>query len=146
MLKGIFAFDGAPKVKRVARTIFWLAFISAASRHDILLGLVLYPIAAFTVVAIGTCWLWVPGLLWLAWYYRRHHRLPGWLYRRLPARLRRVSARRMLRRARGRLMDIFPGHRRRGRRRWPRHPEPWETPTAEFPALTAPERPEPPSS
>lgn len=144
MPKGIFALNGAPKVKRIARTMFWLAFISAASRHDILLGVVLYPIAAFTVLAIGTSWLWMPGLLWLAWYYRRHHRLPGWLSRRLPARLRGVSPGRMFRQARGRLMDVFPGHRRPGRRRWPRHPQPWETPTDEFPVLLAPKRQAPP--
>jgi hypothetical protein len=143
VLKGMFALTGAPKLKRIARITFWLALISAASRHDILLGIVLYPIAAFTVAAIGTCWLWVPGLLWLAWYHHRHGRLPGWISRRLPARLRRAgaSARRIFRQARGRLMDVFPGHRRRPvRRRWPRHPAPWETPTEEFPVLRAPNR------
>jgi hypothetical protein len=145
MPKGIFALNGAPKVKRIARTVFWLAFISAASRHDILLGVVLYPIAAFTVVAIGTSWLWMPGLLWLAWYYRRHHRLPGWLSRHLPARLRRASVWRMFRQARGRLMDVFPGHTRRSvRRRWPRPPASWETPTDEYPALAPPDRTPPP--
>jgi hypothetical protein len=145
MPKGIFALNGAPKIKRIARIMFWLAFVSAASRHDILLGVVLYPIAALTVVAIGTCWLWMPGLLWLAWYYRRHHQLPSWLSRRLPVRLRRASVRRMFRQARGRLMDVFPGHRRRVRRRWPRHPQPQETPTDEFPVLIAPHRQTPPA-
>jgi hypothetical protein len=140
MMKLIFALDGAPKVKRIAVTIFWLTIISASARHDMLLGIVLYPLAAFTVLAIGTSWLWVPGLLWLAWYYRRHRRLPGWLHRRLPARLRGASPRRKFLQVRGRLMDVFPGCRRPVRRRWPRHPETWETPTAEFPVLTAPDR------
>jgi hypothetical protein len=135
MRKGIFAPNGAPKVKRIARTMFWLAFISAASRHDILLGVVLYPIAAVTVVLIAASLMLLAGGLLLACYWHRHHRLPGWLSRRLPARLRR-----RFRQARGRLMDVFPGHRRPVRRRWPRHPEPWETPTDEFPVLTAPDR------
>ncbi|HEY3830168.1 MAG TPA: hypothetical protein VGL57_13325 [Solirubrobacteraceae bacterium] len=144
MPKGIFALNGAPKVKRIARTMFWLAFISAASRHDILLGVVLYPIAAVTVVLVAASPVLLAGGLLLAWYWHRHHRLPGWLSRRLPARLRGVSPRRMFRQARGRLMDVFPGHRRRVRRRWPRHPQPWETPTDEFPVLLAPQRQAPP--
>ncbi len=146
MLKGIFALDGAPRVKRVACVIFWLTIISASARHDMLLGIVLYPIAAFIIVAIGTSWLWVPGLLWLAWFYRRHHRLPHWLSRRLPAFVRGAAPRRIFRQARGRLMDVFPGCRRPVRRRWPRHPEVWETPTAEFPVLSAPDRTVPPPS
>jgi hypothetical protein len=140
MLKGIFALNSAPKVKRIARTMFWLAFISAASRHDILLGVVLYPIAAVTVVLVAASPVLLAGGLLLAWYWRRHRRLPGWLSRRLPARLRRAAAWRMFRQARGRLMDVFPGRARPVRRRWPRHPQSWETPTDEFPVLTVPER------
>jgi len=139
MLKGIFALRGASKVKRIARTLFWLSLISAASRGDMLIGVVLYPIAGIYIL-IAVLWpvLLLGGCL-LAWYWHRHHRLPRWISRRIPAGVRRKAQRGWLL-ARGWLMDVFPGHLRRARRRWPRHPESWETPTDEFPVLLAPVR------
>jgi hypothetical protein len=140
MPKGITALLGAGKVKRVARTTFWLAFISAATRHDLLLGMVLYLIAAVTVVAICVSPMLLAGGLLLAWYWHRHHRLPGWLVRRAPARLRRAVAWLRSQRLRTRLRDVCPGHRRPVPRRWPRPPASAETPTEEFPVLLAPDR------
>lgn len=140
MLKGIFALRGAGKVRRIARTLFWLALISAASQHELLVGFVLYPVAviALLVVDLSPVLLLVGCLL--AWYWHRHHRLPGWISRRIPVWLRRRVQRGW---PRGWLMDVFPGHRRRVRRRWPRRPASWEMPTDEFPVLVAPVRPPP---
>lgn len=139
MLKGIFALGGASKRSRIARTLFWLSLISAASRGDVLIGFVLYPIAAvFILIAVTWPLLLVGGCL-LAWYWHRHHRLPRWISRRIPAGARRKAQRGWLT-ARGWLMDVFPGRLRRVRRRWPRNPESWETPTDEFPVLLAPQR------
>jgi hypothetical protein len=136
MFKGIAALAGAGKIKRWARVTFWLAFISAATRHDLLLGMVLYVIAAGTVLLIALSPLLVPGGLMLAWYWYRHRRLPGWLSRRVPRAVRRAVAGAK----RSRLMDVFPGHRRPVHRRWPRHPQTGETTTDEFPVLAAPVR------
>jgi len=142
MLKGIFALRGASKVRRIARTMFWLSLISAASQHELLIGVVLYPLAWFTLLVIGASPLLLLAGCLLAWYWHRHHRLPGWLSRRIPTGLRRRARRGWLF-ARGWLMDVFPGHRRPVRRRWPRRPASWETPTDEFPVLVAPVRPPP---
>lgn len=145
MLKGISALPGAGKLKRIAWTVFWLTFISAASEHNILLGMVLYPMAAFTLVmvvlaAFTPLWLVLGGLLF--WYRRKHGRLPLWMSRLAPARLR-AGVRVWWASARDLLSDVFPGHRRPVRRRWPRAPEAGETPTDEFPVLLVPERDQP---
>jgi hypothetical protein len=109
--------------KRITKTIFWLSLISAASRHDILLGLVLYPIAAATVVVIFLSPFMLAFGCWLVWYRLRHHRLPGWLTpERLPRWLVGVTPRQM---------------RRRIRRRRPRPPRPDEAPTAEMTVIPA---------
>jgi hypothetical protein len=109
--------------KRISRTIFWLTVLSVASGHNILLGLVLYPIAAATVLIVFLSPFFLAFGAWLLWYRLRHHRLPGWLLpERLPAWLVGVTPRRL---------------RRRLRRRWPRPPRPHEAPTAEMPAVTS---------
>ena len=108
--------------KRIAKFVLWAALISAASRHDILLGLVLYPLAAVTVVVVFLSPFILAFAAWLAWYRLTRHRMPGWLARRIPAWRAGITPRRM---------------RRRGRRRRPRPPAPDETPTAEMPVHTA---------
>jgi hypothetical protein len=70
--------------RRIARTILWLALLSAASQHELLIGLVVIP--AVVVSAIGFVLTWVGAAFgaWLLWYHRRHGRLPRWLtYERL---------------------------------------------------------------
>jgi len=113
-------------MKRIARTIFWLTLISAASQHNILLGLVLYPFAAAVVVGICLSPVLFTAGLGLAWYWRRHRRLPVWLHDRVPSRTR----------------DLF-GWRLRSpvRRRWPRPPAPHEAPTEELHPVPAVETP-----
>ena len=100
---------------RILRTIFWLAFLSAASSHNILLGLVLYPFAAAIVVLIFLSPVILAFAAWMLWYWLRHRRLPDWLVGAIPRRLRR-----------------------RTRRRWPRAPRHDEAPTQEMPVVTGP--------
>jgi hypothetical protein len=106
--------------QKVLRTIFWLALVSAASRHDIMLGLVLYPIAAITVLLVFLSPVILAFGAWLLWYRLRHHRLPDWLIGAIPRRLRRHP-----------------------RRRWPRAPRRHEAPTEEMPIVTGPFEPPP---
>jgi hypothetical protein len=95
--------------KRITR-IFWLTLLSLASRHEMPLGLVLYPIAAATIAFIALSPLLLAFSCWLAWYWLAHGRPPGWLVGVTPRRLRR-----------------------RLRRRRPRPPRADEAPTAEMP-------------
>jgi hypothetical protein len=95
--------------KKVLRLIFWLTLVSAASRHDILLGLFLYPLALAFVVLIFLSPFILVFAGWMLWYWLRHHRLPDWLAGVLPRRLRR-----------------------RTRRRWPRPPHDRDAPTEEL--------------
>jgi hypothetical protein len=109
--------------KRISSTIFWLTVLSVASSHNILVGLLLYPIAATAVLFVFLSPFALAFGAWLLWYWLRHHRLPGWLTpERLPAWLVGVTPRRL---------------RRRLRRRRPRPPRPHEAPTAEMPAAAS---------
>jgi hypothetical protein len=101
--------------KKVLRSIFWLALASAASSHNIMLGLVLYPFAAAIVLLIFVSPVILAFGAWMLWCWLRYHRLPDWLLEAIPRRLRR-----------------------RTRRRWPRPPSRHEAPTEEMPVVTAP--------
>jgi len=138
MPKGNFALRGAPKVKRIARAIFWLSLISVAARHDLLVGVVLYLVVTSIVATICVSPALLAGGCLLAWYWYRHHRLPGWLSRRVPRRLR-AGVRRIGRQARSQ-MDVCHGHARGARRRWSRPPAPREASTDELPVLAVPDR------
>jgi hypothetical protein len=97
--------------KRISRTLFWLAVLSVASRHEILLGLGTFVLAVTAVVFVFLSPFILAFGAWLLWYRLRHHRLPAWLIGLTPRRMRR-----------------------RVRRRWPRRPQPREAATAEMPA------------
>ena len=106
--------------KRISRTLFRLAVLSVASRHEILLGLGTFVLAVTTVVFVFLSPFILAFGAWLLWYWLAHHQLPGWLSpERLPGWLIGLTPRRM---------------RRRARRRWPRRPQPHQAPTAEMPA------------
>jgi hypothetical protein len=101
--------------KKVLRSIFWLALVSAASSHNIMLGLVLYPFAAAVVLLIFLSPVIFAFAAWMVWYWLRHHRLPDWLLGAIPRRLRRGT-----------------------RQRWPRPPRRDEAPTEEMPVVSGP--------
>jgi hypothetical protein len=97
--------------KRIAIVIFWLALLSAASSHELLLGLLLYPLGVGILLLGVLSPLLVGFAAWLCCYYLRRHRLPTPVLSMIPRRLRRT------------------------RRRWPRPPATHESPTAEMPAV-----------
>ncbi len=126
-------------LKRTAKAVCWLSIISAASRGDILLGLVLYPIAYAFVVLVNLSPFILAFAAWLTWYRHRHGRLPAWVVR-LTDRVRRWLSRRMpawlIRRIPAWPFGITSRRMRRRARRRPRPPAPHEAPTAEMPDLT----------
>jgi hypothetical protein len=102
--------------KKILRSIFWLALLSAASRdHTIMLGLFLYPIAWAFVLLLALSPVILTFAAWLLWYWLRHRRLPDWLVGAIPRR-----------------------RRRRTRQRWSRPPRRDEAPTEEMPVVTGP--------
>jgi hypothetical protein len=104
--------------KPVSRILFWLAILSIASSHELILGLGTFVIAmTFLVLLVLSPFILAFGG-WLLWYRVSHGRLPGWFTPdRLPGWLVGLTPRRM---------------RRRARRRQPRPPRPNEAPTAEM--------------
>jgi hypothetical protein len=118
--------------KRISRAVFWLAILSIASSHEIILGLGTFVLAITAVLIVFLSPFIVAFGAWLVWYRGRHGRLPGWVSRdRLPDWISPA-------RVPGWPVGLTPRRmRRRARRRWPRQPQPHEAPTAEMLVVAA---------